>query len=889
MWRSVRCSRLLLGLALLLFLLIPLVVHYFWLQDLSRNSEHNSAHALASGGATHLDGVHLDNALDQLAAAELVRKTLGLSGDPSGPVDGPASEKRIQDLMRIKHSVQNELQTLESQRTEMQRQIASFHRKIEELRTEATRHQTDLERLRLSIQQAQVALNEFQTRNTPEIRAPRPLALDYSQRVALVGLPSNQMEGQCTMGHCFDYSACPLSSPMSVYVYEVHRHRNILPPDLVLTDQGRQACLFLVWVDRVDGSSLERLEFWAGDGRNHIVMVTGQDPIPAHSYRALIGSTSFSRRSFRSGFDLVVPNHLSIPDLVDEPWRDTPPLLPLHRRFLVSYQDHQDLVQLTESERALFESLRQIGLDQTDDQVSLELNCPISEEDGLCHTDDKRAHTLESSTFTLIPILGPPMLSSAQVQRRLFEALKHNSIPVIIGHPWASLAIPFSEQISTSDFIVTLPLARAGELHYLLRSFPDSDLFHMKRKGSLFWKTYMSSKVKVIRTVVNIVRERLHIPPPPFSDVASPSVFDQDHPRSIMESLPVEMEPSEPLGPLEPPKASVPFRRNLSTIVVDGYARWNERFDPFQLPPSTPWEPVLPTDAKFMGSSVGFRPIGEGVGGAGKEFSQALGGNKPAEQFTVVMLTYERELVLIDALVRLYGLPFLNKVVVVWNSPQAPSGDLQWPDIGVPIEVVRTAVNSLNNRFLPFDVIETEAILSVDDDAHLRHDEIIFGFRVWRENRDQLVGFPGRYHAWDLEHNSWNYNSNYSCELSMVLTGAAFYHKYYNYLYSSVMPKAIRTKVDEFMNCEDLAMNFLISHVTRKPPVKVTSRWTFRCPGCPVSLSEDDTHFQERHKCINFFMEVYGYMPLLFTQFRADSVLFKTRISADKQKCFKFI
>ena len=109
-------------------------------------------------------------------------------------------------------------------------------------------------------------------------------------------------------------------------------------------------------------------------------------------------------------------------------------------------------------------------------------------------------------------------------------------------------------------------------------------------------------------------------------------------------------------------------------------------------------------------------------------------------------------------------------------------------------------------------------------------------------------------------------------------------------------------------------MNFLISHITRKPPVKVnyrfvsvtqcefveyiiyflictqvTSRWTFRCPGCPVSLSEDDTHFQERHKCINFFSQVFGYMPLLNTQYRADSILFKTRIPHDKQKCFKFI
>lgn len=165
----------------------------------------------------------------------------------------------------------------------------------------------------------------------------------------------------------------------------------------------------------------------------------------------------------------------------------------------------------------------------------------------------------------------------------------------------------------------------------------------------------------------------------------------------------------------------------------------------------------------------------------------------------------------------------------------------------------------------------------------------LFAFRVWREYRDRLVGFPGRFHAWDKENLSWNYNSNYSCELSMVLTGAAFYHKYYSYAYSQWMPQAIRDKVDEFMNCEDLAMNFLISHLTHQPPIKATSRWTFRCPGCPVTLSEDESHFQERHKCINFFTKVYGYNPLLYTQFRVDSVLFKTRISQDHQKCFKYI
>ena len=35
----------------------------------------------------------------------------------------------------------------------------------------------------------------------------------------------------------------------------------------------------------------------------------------------------------------------------------------------------------------------------------------------------------------------------------------------------------------------------------------------------------------------------------------------------------------------------------------------------------------------------------------------------------------------------------------------------RWPDIGVPIHVVKVEKNSLNNRFLPFSVIETEAVL----------------------------------------------------------------------------------------------------------------------------------------------------------------------------------
>lgn len=53
----------------------------------------------------------------------------------------------------------------------------------------------------------------------------------------------------------------------------------------------------------------------------------------------------------------------------------------------------------------------------------------------------------------------------------------------------------------------------------------------------------------------------------------------------------------------------------------------------------------------------------------------------------VVMLTYERSDVLIKAVTRLKGLPYLNKVLVVWNNPAVPSENLGWPEIGVPVVV----------------------------------------------------------------------------------------------------------------------------------------------------------------------------------------------------------
>lgn len=54
-----------------------------------------------------------------------------------------------------------------------------------------------------------------------------------------------------------------------------------------------------------------------------------------------------------------------------------------------------------------------------------------------------------------------------------------------------------------------------------------------------------------------------------------------------------------------------------------------------------------------------------------------------------------------------------------------------WPKIGKPLKVIQTKENKLSNRFYPYEEIETEAILTIDDDiVMLTADELEFGYEV---------------------------------------------------------------------------------------------------------------------------------------------------------------
>ncbi|KAL0880397.1 hypothetical protein ABMA27_002833 [Loxostege sticticalis] len=247
--------------------------------------------------------------------------------------------------------------------------------------------------------------------------------------------------------------------------------------------------------------------------------------------------------------------------------------------------------------------------------------------------------------------------------------------------------------------------------------------------------------------------------------------------------------------------------------------------------------------------------------------------------FTAVILTYDRVESLFTLVKKLVKTPSLAKILVVWNhQKKQPPPSSEWPVINKPLKVIRTKENKLSNRFFPYDEIETECQLTIDDDiVMLTPDELEFGFDVWREFPDRIVGFPSRLHVWDNVTNSWRYHSEWTNQISMVLTGAAFHHKIWSWYYTYKMPGEIRQWVDEHFNCEDIAMNFLVANVTRKPPIKVTPRKKFKCPECTNTemLSADARHMSQRSACVDRFAAVYGRMALQAVEFRADPLQYR--------------
>lgn len=817
---------------------------------------------------------------------------------------------RINELKRIKSSFMFELVHLEREKSKLVKEKLNLQSRNEKLISQIARSKSHLKQLEIDIYANRKQKFEHicdDTRIAPTVFMPlefSDLRLQQQDTSIKQNLPhNNQIDYQNDLSYCplvsdfkfhLSYNS-PKSSdinPVMNEEFSFEKIASIFRSHRQYTNNATKACLNIILLYEIQDDKKNLfshrnnlvIDFTDGLDKNETILHEIQ-------HKAAVVTKKIKINSFRPSVDIIMPStwNSDYEHILDSFSSQSP----IRRRYLASYFSNPGKEINDENTKILIETLKTIHRTSIDDNFLFKYACKL---DSIQECLSNQIQLMESSSFTIILPPQDNFVADEYTTYILCLALLKGTIPVIVGKE--EIVLPFSNVIDWRRASIMIPTSRCPELHFILSSISHQDQYKMKYHGRFIFERYLATASQIIDTIVSTISlDRMGYPPLPvmeFKDHDFERFYPDYKPTKIIanesETEEEEYQYMPVLGPRENKFPSARYLRNISLTLSSTYDLWNDlRLSPFKLYPQTPLDPVAPSEYKFIHKDVGYRPINEGLGGSGEEFSKNIGGDYPNEQFTIIIVTFERQSVLLSTLSKLKGLPYLNKIIVVWNSLKPPNSDIQWPQLDVPLIVINPKKNSLNNRFIPYHEIETEAVLSLDDDSPLRQDEIVFAFRVWRESRMKIVGFPGRYHAWDSYKGLWQYNSNHSCEISMVLTGGAFFHVYYLHIYTYQMPETIRLLVDKFMNCEDIAMNFLVAHITREPPIKVTSRWTFHCAQCPSSLSEDESHFLERHECLNAFSTIYGYMPLLNTQHRADSILFKTRIPADKQKCFKFV
>uniref|UniRef100_A0A7S2W219 Glycosyl transferase 64 domain-containing protein n=1 Tax=Rhizochromulina marina TaxID=1034831 RepID=A0A7S2W219_9STRA len=239
------------------------------------------------------------------------------------------------------------------------------------------------------------------------------------------------------------------------------------------------------------------------------------------------------------------------------------------------------------------------------------------------------------------------------------------------------------------------------------------------------------------------------------------------------------------------------------------------------------------------------------------------------------------------------------------------------------IEFEIHTVDSLNNRFRPILDIATKAVFSVDDDLHIPCGLLDFTHQVWRAAPHTMVGFMPRMHGYDtlsrrFTYHDWWYVWRHGL-YSMVLTKACFLHRDFLYAYAAVTKRpglttdmfvrepritgrrlapsshghrprrrprpapsgttplapenhtmrAVHDYVDAHMNCEDIAMSFLVANMSHEPAVWVRGTGVREIGSTGLS-SDQQRHYRERGMCIHEFVSLFGNLPLVPATHKVD-------------------
>ena len=260
-------------------------------------------------------------------------------------------------------------------------------------------------------------------------------------------------------------------------------------------------------------------------------------------------------------------------------------------------------------------------------------------------------------------------------------------------------------------------------------------------------------------------------------------------------------------------------------------------------------------------------------------------------EFVVVINTYQRPTQLQDA-VRHYAETCgpsigIETIYIVWAeegvTPPTPESFFQGqkPRKRATIQLL-TVRNSLNSRFLPIPEVQDMAVFMVDDDIRVDCRSLQRGFDAWKSNPTSMVGYyprlslvdddPGQHlpfsNARDAPSTSFIYHSwpivYWRQKLNFILTKASFLHSEYMSIYSDPNhhPIEVLNYIDQYFNCEDVAMSLLVANVTKSGDQQIPARPIYveghvHDKGLFNGISTGTGHMTQRSKCLKDISAMY--------------------------------
>lgn len=173
--------------------------------------------------------------------------------------------------------------------------------------------------------------------------------------------------------------------------------------------------------------------------------------------------------------------------------------------------------------------------------------------------------------------------------------------------------------------------------------------------------------------------------------------------------------------------------------------------------------------------------------------------------------------------------------------------------------------NTLNNRYA-YMSSHDESYIHTDDDILVPCDALHEFLNTHRTHPAQITGAHRRSH---MSQRSGGLKYSMRCSpYSMVLTKLMVLSSDHHYVYNCLAPPGVTAVVDQLRNCEDLAMNFVVSAVTNLAPVYhhfSESVKIIDSGNDGRGISSGKKHGPTRSHCLTEFMHIFRRNPLIYS------------------------